>query len=160
MSTITELPDLDPNEITFSDIINHVNIIKQHIISNTDRNNDVQNVNQTSNNVYTVDVSVNTTFMLQDSPTGNFTVNVYNVGSLDNNTTRTFQVCYKNNSMKYCNNINIYSDNGQTPITMTSSYPIFLNGSVVNSNSTVLIQTFKLIKFDLNYCLSHVNNYF
>ena len=116
--------------------------------------------NNGTTNSYTLDYTGNTAvYILSTAPTANFTVRLNNC-TTDTTKSITFAVVYNTTGKYYCNSITAYSDT-TTQITLASSVPLFSGGSPNISTSTVMIQTFNLIRsFASNYVLSSVISYY
>ena len=115
--------------------------------------------NNGTTNSYTLDLSTSSVFVFTTQPTANFTIRLNNCGT---DTTRTinFGIIYNTTGKWYGNTITAYT-NTSTQITLASSTPLYLGGTPSISTSTVMVQTFSLIRnFASNYVLSSVASYY
>ena len=111
----------------------------------------------TGSNSYTLNYSNGAVFYINSSysPTANFTIQINNVGS---STTQTivWTVIYKANYIP--STILVYSDNGSTQITLSSSTPLYSNQTTPSiSGANICFARFCLHRmFSSNYCTCDV----
>ena len=149
--TITGIKTFSSQVIASSGI--NTNSIAENIYSNT----------TVAGVLYTLDYNLGAVQILANAPTGNFSIKLYNCNI---NKSCNFSIIYATTNKYFCDKsagitILAYSDAGTTQITLSQSTAIFNGGLPVLATSTVLIQTFSLVKIGAtNFCLSSVSSYF
>lgn len=113
--------------------------------------------NNGTDNSYTLDYSGSTSFYILS--TANMTIRLNNCGS-DTSKSITFTIIYNTTGKWYGNTITAYSDTS-TQITLAPSTPLFFSGTSSISLSTIIVQTFSIIRnFASNYVLSFITSYY
>jgi hypothetical protein len=114
--------------------------------------------NGTVNN-YTLNYTDQTsTYILSTAPTANFIIRLNNCGT-DTNKAINFCIIYNTTGKWYCNSVSAFSNTSTSVLASTS--PIFLGGTPNITTSTIMIQSFSLIRnFGTVYCLSSVGSYY
>ena len=111
-------------------------------------------------NSYTLDYTGSTqTYILTTAPTANMTIRLNNCGT-DTTKAITFCIIYNTTGKWYGSTMTAFT-NTATQITLASSTPLFLGGTPTITTSTVMVQTFTLIRnFASNYVISNVCSYY
>ena len=115
--------------------------------------------------LYTLDYNLGAVQILANAPTGAFSIKLLNCNI---NKSCNFSIIYSTTNKYFCDKsagitILAYSDAGTTPnqISLSLPSPIFAGGLPVLTTSTVLIQTFSLVKIGAtNFCLSSVSSFY
>ena len=111
-----------------------------------------------SGTAYTLDYNVGATNILANAPTANFSIRLNNC--VASTTSGVFTITYNTVNKYYCNSITCYDTSG-VQIVLASSVPLFVGGSPTLTSSTIIQQTFTLIRnFASNYVLSSVASYY
>ena len=111
-----------------------------------------------SGTAYTLDYNVGATNILANAPTANFSIRLNNC--VASTTSGVFSITYNTSNKYYCNSITCYDTSG-VQIVLASSVPLFVGGSPTLTSSTIIQQTFTLIRnFASNYVLSSVASYY
>lgn len=113
-------------------------------------------------NAFTLDVSVGNVFYLSTGTTtsANFTVQLNNCPTASTQSMNVTLI-YATAGKWFCNSISCYSDAGSTAITLASATPLYNGGTPAPSTSTVLAQTFCLVRlFASNYVLSSLSSFY
>jgi hypothetical protein len=116
----------------------------------------------TGTNSFVLNYSSGSVFYLTTGSTlsANFSVSLQNILT-DTDRSRTITLIYATTGKWYCNSITAWSDSGSTQITLSSSTPLFSGGNPSITTSTVMVQTFNIIRiFGSNYCLSNVSSFY
>ena len=116
----------------------------------------------TGTNSFTLNYTLGAVFYLSTGTTlnSNFLVSLQNLTS---NVDRSYNITliYATTGKYYCNNVSCYTDGGTTQISLSSTTPLYPNGTLPSiTTSTLMIQTFSVIRlFGSNYCFSNVISY-
>ena len=87
------------------------------------------------------------------------TIRLNNCGT-DTTKSLNFAIIYNTTGKWYGSTITAYSDT-TSQITLASSTPLFLGGTPTITSSTIMVQTFSLIRnFASNYVISSVASYY
>jgi hypothetical protein len=116
----------------------------------------------TGTNSFTCDLASGNVFYLSTGSTlsANYSVQFNNCGTLTGQSV-TCTLIYATTGKWFCNSVSAYSDAGTTSITLASSTPLYNQGTPAPASSTVMCQTFTLVRlFASNYVLTSVSSFY